>query len=77
MYRCREADHEVLNIHKKLGLPGVALVCRVGINMGGQNLVACIDTGATFSLLAERMYEKIKDKLPPLQPPQVQLSGVG
>jgi len=45
--------------------------------MGGETITACIDTGATFSLLAERTYQRMKDKLPPLAPAQVSLSGAG
>ena len=45
--------------------------------MGGKPLVACIDTGATFSLLADKVYEELHDTLPPLQPAQVELSGAG
>jgi hypothetical protein len=45
--------------------------------MGGELLTACIDTDATFTLLAERTYQRLQDKLLPLCPAQVSLSGAG
>jgi len=63
--------------HQTLGLSGAALVCRVMVSIALQPLLACIDTGATFSLLAERVYEEIRDDLPALRPPQVYLTGAG
>jgi len=47
------------------------------VSIAQQPLLACIDTGATFSLLAERVYEEIRDDLPALRPPQVYLTGAG
>jgi hypothetical protein len=77
VYQCQEAEAEFARIHRMLGLTGAALVCRVTIEMGGKPLVACIDTGATFSLLADKVYEELQNALPPLQPTQVELSGAG
>jgi hypothetical protein len=42
---------------------------------GVHRAAACIDTGATFSLLAENVYEEIQDDLPALRPRQVYLRG--
>jgi hypothetical protein len=54
---------------------------RAGVSSDGaiaqQPLLACIDTGATFSLLAEKAYEEIQDDLPALRPPQLYLTGAG
>ncbi len=75
--QCQEVDAEFAGVHKMLGLTGAALVCRVTVELGGKPLVACIDTGATFSLLADKMYEELQDALPPLQPAHVELSGAG
>jgi predicted aspartyl protease len=75
VYQCQEAEAEFARIHRMLGLAGAALVCRVTIDMGGKPLVACIDTGATFSLLADKVYEELQGDLPPLQPAEVELSG--
>jgi hypothetical protein len=77
VYRCQKVEDEFADLHRELGLSGAALVCRVMIQIAGEWLVACIDTGATFSLLAERVYAKLQGKLSPLHPPQISLSGAG
>ena len=39
--------------------------------------MACIDTGATFSLMSDRAYEQVSEHLPGLLPAPVSLSGAG
>jgi hypothetical protein len=61
VYQCWEADAEIEEVHQALGLSGGALVCRTTIEVEGKMLVACIDTGATFSLLAKTTYDRLKE----------------
>ena len=68
--QCQEAEAEFAGVHKMLGLTGAALVCRVTVELGGKPLVACIDTGATFSLLADKVYEELQDAFSFCSPPK-------
>jgi len=77
VYQCREADAEIADLHQVLGLSGGALVCHTKVKVAGETLVACIDTGATFSLLAKTTYDGLRSKLPDLGPPTVFLEGAG
>jgi predicted aspartyl protease len=77
VYQCREADAEIADLHQVLGLSGGALVCQTTVEVAGETLVACIDTGATFSLLAKTTYDELHGKLPALEPPTVFLEGAG
>ena len=67
-------DAEFAELHRMLGRSGAALMCRVTIKVGGVPLVACIDTGATFSLMSDRAYKQVSEHLPGLLPAPVSLS---
>ena len=64
-------------LHRQLDRKPKAIACRVATTLYGEKVEACIDTGATYSLLSETVYEHIKDKCPPLQPARVRLHGAG
>jgi hypothetical protein len=57
VYRCCEADQEIQDLQRTLGLSGSALVCRVSVRIRSEVLAACIDTGMTFTLLDKRTYD--------------------
>jgi hypothetical protein len=52
-------------------------VCGTTVEVGGEMLVASIDTRTTFSLRAKTTYERLQGKLPALEPPTVFLEGAG
>jgi len=47
------------------------------VTLAGHSLVACVDTGATFSLLSSRVYHRLRDQLPPLRGSDIILTGAG
>ena len=76
-YQSQEVEAEFAQEDRMLGLSGAALVYRVTVEVGGKPLVACIDTGAIFSVLANKVYEELQSDLPPLWPAHLELSGAG
>ena len=59
---------------QKMGLPS-APVCRHSLRIGSCVFDACIDSGATFSLMSSKTYEMVKEVLGPLKEAPVTLSG--
>ena len=45
--------------------------------MQGGKPLACIEKGATFSLLADKVHEELQSDLHPVQPAYEELSGAG
>jgi hypothetical protein len=77
VYQCQEVDAEFAAIRRILKLSGATLVGRVTVWINNVPMNTCVDTGATFSLLANKFYEEHCDQLPLLQPPSGVPDGRG
>ena len=77
MYQCQPTDNDLRGMRNAMALSEAAFVCRCRVDLNGVRLAACLDTGATFSLLSSRVYRSMQDQLPALAPPTLSLQGAG
>ena len=74
---CGDRDGLFPTLKKTRGSGFGAPVCRVDVNIGDRLIDACIDSGATFTMMSSRVYDNCQEHVGPIEPTTVKLSGAG